>query len=283
MAGLTHGGGVVFKITREGARYLLVEASGTRDRWVFPKGHIEGGETGAIAALREVGEEAGVRARLVRRLAPVEHKKDGERISIVYFLMAYAGRTTPLEMRRVRWLTFGEAIEALDVGKSRRILRSADRLIAAATGEEPRRHRIARAASHLAEWLVLAALVFLLIAPLTPFAALLAVPVGILLSLAMRVLLRPLEGIVSGDEGVALHAGTRLRVLVEGASWVTRTDYLGSPIRVAAAVAVLLPGYFIATAGSVLAIAGGLGISALAGFVWWKLERRRAGVLAAIA
>jgi len=43
--------------------------------------------------------------------------------------MAYAGRTRPLERRRIRWLACNEAIEALDLAKSRRVLRSADRLI----------------------------------------------------------------------------------------------------------------------------------------------------------
>jgi len=125
----THGGGVVFKLTAGGARYLLVEASGTRGRWVFPKGRIESGENAVAAARREVSEEAGVRARPIRRLRPVERKKERERISIAYFLMAYAGRTRPLEKRRVRWLAFDEAIEALDLEKSRRLLRSAHRLI----------------------------------------------------------------------------------------------------------------------------------------------------------
>src|SRR5712664_784125 len=152
----THGGAVVFKLTGEGPRYLLVEASGSRDRWVFPKGHVENGETAAIAALREVSEEAGVRARPIQRLRPVEHKKEGERISIVYFLMAYAGRTTPLEKRRIRWLAFDEAIEALDLAKSRRVLRSADRLISV-----PLRHHIRSAAARLAKRLVRAALALL--------------------------------------------------------------------------------------------------------------------------
>jgi len=331
----THGGGVVFKLTSEGPRYLLVEASGTRDRWVFPKGHVENGETAAIAALREVSEEAGVRARPIRRLRPVEHKKEGQRISIVYFLMAYAGRTTPLEKRRIRWLTFDEAIEALDLGKSRRVLRSADRLISLATGEEPRRHRIRRAATHLAEWLVLGAFALLVLTPIPLFlAALLALPAGILASLAMRALLRPLEGLASGDDDVALPSGdNRLRLLIGGAEWMTRTDYLGSPVRIAAALAVLLPGtpasggswmapvglalaalfswvmarkgrqprsraavirapalwlalvlavHSIATAGSVLGPLAAFALSALSAAAWWKLERRRAGVLAAI-
>jgi len=149
----THAGGVVFKLTNEGPRYLLVEASGTRDRWVFPKGRVEDGEAGAAAALREVGEEAGVRARLVRRLGPVEHKKEGERIAIAYFLMAYEGRITPLEKRRIRWLAFAEATRALDRGKSRRILRSAHRLVAAAAKDEPTLHRIRRVLARLGKWL----------------------------------------------------------------------------------------------------------------------------------
>jgi len=274
---LTHGGGIVFKLTSEGPRYLLVEASGTRDRWVFPKGHIEDGETATSAALREVGEEAGVRARLVRRLRPVEHKKEGEPISILYFLMAYAGRTRPLDKRRVRWLTFDDALEALDRGKSRRVLRSADRLISAATAAEPRRYRFSRALAHVAEWLALGALALLFVAPIPPIAALAALPAGMVMSLALRVLLRPLRGVVPGNDHVTLPRGDdRLRLLVGGAQWLTRTDYLGGPIRICAALTVLLP---------VLAVYWNLSalltlVAALPALAWWKLERRRASLLA---
>jgi len=151
----THGGAVVFKLTDEGLRYLLVEASGTRGRWVFPKGHLEKGETAADTALREVTEEAGVRARPIRRLQRVEQKQEGKPISIAYFLMAYAGRAAPLDKRRIRWLSFDEAIEALDLAKSRRVLRSAHRLTS-----RPQ-HRIRRAAARLAKRLVRSALALL--------------------------------------------------------------------------------------------------------------------------
>src|SRR6266516_1114123 len=148
---VTHGGGVVFRLASEGPRYLLVEARGTRERWVFPKGHVEDGETAAVTAQREVSEEAGVRARPIQRLRRVEQKQEGNRISIAYFLMAYTGRATPLEKRRIRWLSFDEAIEALDLEKSRGLLRSADRLISLVTGgEPPRRPRILRAAARFA-------------------------------------------------------------------------------------------------------------------------------------
>jgi len=139
----THAGAVVFRLTRKGPRYLLVEASGRRGRWVFPKGHVEDGEAAADTARREVAEEAGVRARPVRRLRRVAQKQGGEPISIVYFLMAYAGRTAASEERRIRWLYFDEAVEALDLGKSRRVLRSANRMLPRATAKTPAWRRIA--------------------------------------------------------------------------------------------------------------------------------------------
>jgi len=153
----THGGAVVFKLTRKGPRYLLVEAAGTRNRWVFPKGHLEKGETAADTALREVTEEAGVRARPIRRLRRVEQKQEGKSISIMYFLMAHAGRATPLDKRKIRWLSFDQATEALDLAQSRRLLRSADRLVSRTAGKNSQGH-IRRAAARFAKWLARAAL-----------------------------------------------------------------------------------------------------------------------------
>lgn len=63
---------------RFAAQFVLVEAAGgavrnergellmilLRNRWDLPKGHVEAGESGAEAALREVGEETSVRAQL---------------------------------------------------------------------------------------------------------------------------------------------------------------------------------------------------------------------------
>jgi ADP-ribose pyrophosphatase YjhB (NUDIX family) len=54
----TSSGGVVFRRAGDHIDFLLI-----RDpygNWGLPKGHIEGGETAAEAALREVGEETGL-------------------------------------------------------------------------------------------------------------------------------------------------------------------------------------------------------------------------------
>ena len=49
-----------------GDRVLLLENA--RGEWVFPKGKLERGEHYSRAAIREVAEETGLRARVVRSL-----------------------------------------------------------------------------------------------------------------------------------------------------------------------------------------------------------------------
>jgi 8-oxo-dGTP pyrophosphatase MutT (NUDIX family) len=51
---------VPYERTAVGPRFLIVRTKG-RTRWTFPKGHVEVGESGRAAALRELQEEAGVR------------------------------------------------------------------------------------------------------------------------------------------------------------------------------------------------------------------------------
>jgi 8-oxo-dGTP pyrophosphatase MutT (NUDIX family) len=58
-----------------------------RGEWVFPKGWIDPGETAEQAAVREVREEAGVRAEIVRLAGSASYEADGETREVVYYLM----------------------------------------------------------------------------------------------------------------------------------------------------------------------------------------------------
>ncbi len=82
-----------------GAGGLVFDAAGEvlliRDRngyWVFPKGHLEAGESPQEAAVREVAEETGVRAEVLAPLGETVYVNDrGEERRISWFLMRGEG------------------------------------------------------------------------------------------------------------------------------------------------------------------------------------------------
>jgi 8-oxo-dGTP pyrophosphatase MutT (NUDIX family) len=122
----THAGGVVVRREGRAPTYLLVRAKQQPQIWIFPKGHIEAGEAAEQAALREVLEEAGVRARVAARLGRFD--LDGARTEM--FLMDYEGEGSGPERERV-WLGYAEANNALAFPESREMLTLADQIVSA--------------------------------------------------------------------------------------------------------------------------------------------------------
>lgn len=114
----THAGGVVAR--REGGRlrFLLVRARRDPTQWVFPKGHVEPGETPEAAAVREVREEAGVRARIVEPLDRLAVRAG----DVLLFLMLYEGEAGAGEGREIAWCDPDETRRRLSGPESRRLL-----------------------------------------------------------------------------------------------------------------------------------------------------------------
>jgi 8-oxo-dGTP pyrophosphatase MutT (NUDIX family) len=123
----THAGGVVYRIANREPEFLLVTARRAPHIWVYPKGHIEPGESPEDAAVREVREEAGVTARIVGPIDDVAIEVAGERQRIRYFLMRAEddGDGAPGEGRRSCWVTAGEALRRLPHATSQAVLRKA--------------------------------------------------------------------------------------------------------------------------------------------------------------
>ena len=128
MSEYSHAGGIVARIIDGEREYLLVEARRSRGVWVLPKGHIEPGETPEAAAVREVEEEAGVRAAIVAPAGECEFAVDGRSVRILFFLMHYQGEASQSEERALAWRRYEDALSLLHFDNTRRILRQAHAL-----------------------------------------------------------------------------------------------------------------------------------------------------------
>ena len=109
----THAGGVVVRRQGGDLRFLLVTARRQPSLWVFPKGHIEDGETVEQAAVREVQEEAGVEATVVAPIGATEFRSARGQVRAQFYLMDFVSEGTPGENRRRIWATADEARRAL--------------------------------------------------------------------------------------------------------------------------------------------------------------------------
>jgi 8-oxo-dGTP pyrophosphatase MutT (NUDIX family) len=130
----TSSGGVVFRVVDDAPEFLLI-----RDpyrNWGLPKGHLEGAETPAEAALREVAEETGLRElSIVGELPTIDwFFRDRGRLIHKYchfFLVeALAGETRPQLDEGITeciWRPLPAALATLSYANAREVLRAAGR------------------------------------------------------------------------------------------------------------------------------------------------------------
>jgi diadenosine hexaphosphate hydrolase (ATP-forming) len=119
-------GGIAFRGAGREVSILLVTSKKQPGFWIFPKGHIEAGETAAEAGVRETQEEAGVTGELLGPVgAPLEYDWNGKRYSVQYFLIRATAEAQATDGRTVVWLPFEEALTRLSFDDSGRLLREA--------------------------------------------------------------------------------------------------------------------------------------------------------------
>lgn len=119
-------GGVV---VRRDEVLLIATREGTR--WQLPKGRIEGAETPAQAAAREVEEETGVLGYVLEFLESIDfryNRRNGRRVQkkIDLFLLGYRSGSEqdydPKEVTEARWFSWDEAIRRLTFDNERSVV-----------------------------------------------------------------------------------------------------------------------------------------------------------------
>jgi 8-oxo-dGTP diphosphatase len=96
------------------------------DDWSLPKGKLDPGESFDEAAVREVEEETGLRARLVRELPSVEyHDNKGRPKRVRYWVMEVEedpGFVANDEVDELRWVEPEEALGLLTYSRDRSVV-----------------------------------------------------------------------------------------------------------------------------------------------------------------
>lgn len=119
------GGGVVTRLTPEGATEVLVVHRPRYDDWSFPKGKLEAGETEQECAVREVREETGLWCEVTRELAGTSYTdRRGRPKTVRYWQMrVLSGRFQPnSEVDAARWVGVTEAGRMLSYEHDRSLL-----------------------------------------------------------------------------------------------------------------------------------------------------------------
>ena len=123
-------GSIVFRLDSREPQVLLVTARRNPRNWIFPKGHIEKGETPEAAALRETREEAGVVGDLIAPAGILEYGFLGAKARVEYFLVQFRREAGPPEDGRQRtWCRLEDALDRLNYKNSRKLLRKAWKML----------------------------------------------------------------------------------------------------------------------------------------------------------
>ncbi len=131
-------GGVVYK-KDAGKLYIIVSQHSQHHGWVFPKGLIGDTiekESKEDTAIREVEEETGAKAKIIKPLTPVVYwyvfEKEKRKKTVYYFIMEYvSGDIThhDHEMENVEWLPVDEVEKRLTYPSDEKVWQEAKKLL----------------------------------------------------------------------------------------------------------------------------------------------------------
>ena len=121
-------GGVLVRKGEDGSREVAIVHRPKYMDWSLPKGKLEPGEEWLEAALREVEEETGFRAKARRELPSTSYKdRKGRRKLVRYWLMKplEGGFEPHDEVDEIRWLRPEKAVKKLTYDHDKELIREA--------------------------------------------------------------------------------------------------------------------------------------------------------------
>ena len=125
MPNYTHAGGIVFKEDNGRIYYLVNTAKNNKNHWVFPKGHIETGESPEQTARREVLEETGIAARIIQYAGSNSYQFEDENVYTAFYLMKFTDKQGQKEDRDIQWGTYEEVMDRLTFDDTKNLLKIA--------------------------------------------------------------------------------------------------------------------------------------------------------------
>ena len=116
-------GGIVFRMTPDNRDIEILLIQDSKNRWTIPKGHIEPGETAKQTAVREIGEESGLKeVSVLTWLGKIhfKYRRLGKLVLMttqVYLVQSMNKKEHPTKekwMNGIRWFSFSEALDAIE-------------------------------------------------------------------------------------------------------------------------------------------------------------------------
>jgi 8-oxo-dGTP pyrophosphatase MutT (NUDIX family) len=125
-------GAIAIRKSGAGNEVFIVRAKKNPGDWIFPKGHIEPGESAPEAAVRELLEEGGVIGRAEDLIGVSSLQIGAKDVEVSYFLVRFKAMGTAAEQRETKWATFDVASSLLTYDDARRYLGIVRRMVAGA-------------------------------------------------------------------------------------------------------------------------------------------------------